>query len=1182
MRSPEHGNRNAWIEEGVRLARERREALADLARRDPSRALAHVMSLRELAALPEPVRDACEAPWSAIGSLDLQWSATEMDDGSIDCRHRHVVHAKGESWLAFSPEWLAPQAPRLNLPMLGYLLGDVLLVHPESAWPLAGDEVASAELWFPRSGGTDPLTGAVPEQPVHAVVGGRIHAFESRDSIRMMDQAIAAADREATQGKRRELNHGLAFLAGDTGGDFPSPVEPSPFMSDEINVLFIRVDFSDFPGAPIGHGDLSATLDTVASYVDRYSYGAASLVHTVTAFHYRMPSTGASYAVAGNDSGLLADARALAQADGYQLSDYQVVAVYFPSLGGVEGSQITYGGLASIGGGNHWINGSNNVNIILHEFGHNYGLYHANYWHPARQLGGQYGGPASGSLEYGDLFDNMGGSPAATGHFNPYTLHRLEWLPSSKVVTPAVSGTWRIHRFDSPGALSNGTLALRVPMGGDVFYWVGHRKLFTSGTYNLSNAAYVVAEGLYENRSNLIDMTPGSGATASLDRNDAGLPVGGEYREAGIRLETLASGGTAPNEWIDVRVTFDPKIGFATPFMGVDEQAGMAFVTLRRSFDSTDEISVDYATVDGTATAGSDYHPVSGTITWAAGDMADKTISVAIVPDAIDEGAESFTVELSNLSAGMFESGIGSAEISILDPGRRFIQFTPGFFDTPVEDLIALPDGGAIIGGTIGSGIGSHSRIRHIARLNSDGSVDTGFLTGSGFNGPVRALARQSGGKILVGGDNFTEYDGALCNRLVRLNADGKLDTAFQAALGTGPNGAVLSIAVEADGSILVGGAFTGFSGHTVKRMIRLAPGGTPQPLNLDDSLSATRIEAILPQSDGKIMIAGLFFYNISGSLRYGVARLNADGSRDGSFDPTDGAHFDTFGLVATVGDIVRDSQGRYVIGGNFNRYNNQPAPRIARVLADGAFDPSFVPPAYGAATINSLLIQASGKIVVGAGSTMAGVEAMYLTRLNPDGSLDATFDPEGPPSRPGVRVVREDAEGALWVGGHFLNYGGAASRPVVRVAGGVGVYERWATGWFSHEQFVAGGAGAGADPDGDGFDNLTEMAMGGHPLVFTAGQGLQANAGPGEVVERQGGRFLQLSLEKSDSGGQLWYGAQFSDDLQSWLPLHPVPGGNVIYEVIEDAAGRIVVRDRTPVGDAPRRFGRIVVRRPE
>jgi uncharacterized delta-60 repeat protein len=112
----------------------------------------------------------------------------------------------------------------------------------------------------------------------------------------------------------------------------------------------------------------------------------------------------------------------------------------------------------------------------------------------------------------------------------------------------------------------------------------------------------------------------------------------------------------------------------------------------------------------------------------------------------------------------------------------------------------------------------------NVVRLNSDGSYDSSFVIGTGFNGIVNAISLQNDGKILLGG-NFTNYNNTNINRLIRLNYDGTIDPSF--TIGTGFNGRVYSIATQADGKILVGGSFTTHNGYQAMRLFRLNNNGT-------------------------------------------------------------------------------------------------------------------------------------------------------------------------------------------------------------------------------------------------------------------------------------------------------------------------------------------------------------------
>ena len=82
---------------------------------------------------------------------------------------------------------------------------------------------------------------------------------------------------------------------------------------------------------------------------------------------------------------------------------------------------------------------------------------------------------------------------------------------------------------------------------------------------------------------------------------------------------------------------------------------------------STLTVTVDYATSDGTATAGHDYTATSGTLTFHPGDAA-KSINVALLDDAIDDGGETMTVTLSNASNARIADGTATGTIENSDP----------------------------------------------------------------------------------------------------------------------------------------------------------------------------------------------------------------------------------------------------------------------------------------------------------------------------------------------------------------------------------------------------------------------------------------------------------------------------------------------------------------------------------
>ncbi|HRZ77244.1 MAG TPA: T9SS type A sorting domain-containing protein, partial [Bacteroidales bacterium] len=145
-------------------------------------------------------------------------------------------------------------------------------------------------------------------------------------------------------------------------------------------------------------------------------------------------------------------------------------------------------------------------------------------------------------------------------------------------------------------------------------------------------------------------------------------------------------------------------------------------------------------------------------------------------------------------------------------------DFQPGQgLNSLVYTLAVQSDGRILVGGAFSLAAGQ-PRTR-IARLMPDGSLDTSFNPGSGANGGVRSISLQADGKILIGGD-FSSYNGVSVNRIARLLPDGSLDPSFLNQGGT--NGTVKSIAIQTDGRIILGGTFTNLMGSVAGRVGRL------------------------------------------------------------------------------------------------------------------------------------------------------------------------------------------------------------------------------------------------------------------------------------------------------------------------------------------------------------------------
>jgi uncharacterized delta-60 repeat protein len=302
------------------------------------------------------------------------------------------------------------------------------------------------------------------------------------------------------------------------------------------------------------------------------------------------------------------------------------------------------------------------------------------------------------------------------------------------------------------------------------------------------------------------------------------------------------------------------------------------------------------------------------------------------------------------------------------------------------EMMIEQPDGKIVYVGYFTS-YGATAANR-IIRLNADFSVDDTFVYGTGFNGDATALAIQSDGKLIVGG-NFTQYNGTARNRMVRLNTDGSLDTSF--GIGTGFNATVWSVLVQSDGKIVAAGDFATYSGSSRPGVIRLLSTG-----NIDTSFAAasavdSTVYQVAQQSDGKILAGGLFT-SYSGVSVGGLVRLTTAGIIDAAF-PTSGVTAGGFNGIYSL-DVLSD--GKIMLGGNFTTYSGVSSRDIARINSDGTYDATFnVGSGFtGSDRFVLDITETNGKyFVTGVFDNYNGTAVGGLVRLNSDGSVDTTFN---------------------------------------------------------------------------------------------------------------------------------------------------------------------------------------------
>jgi len=237
-----------------------------------------------------------------------------------------------------------------------------------------------------------------------------------------------------------------------------------------------------------------------------------------------------------------------------------------------------------------------------------------------------------------------------------------------------------------------------------------------------------------------------------------------------------------------------------------------------------------------------------------------------------------------------------------------------------VRVLAKAVNGDLLVGGVF-TQVGGVPRNR-IARIASSGIIDSSFNPDA--DGEVSAILPLPDGKILIGG-GFTSIGGVTRPSLARLDANGKLDTSFTPGTFSGAfytTGPVRAIATDSAGRILIGGGFTTIQGHTRHHLARLAPDGALDP-SFDALLDTGRkqIFAICVQADGKIIFCG-DTTTVGGVPRSRIARLDSSGGIDGSFAPN---------ADRRVSALALQSDGRLLMGGSFTKVEGVNRNQIAR-----------------------------------------------------------------------------------------------------------------------------------------------------------------------------------------------------------------------------------------------------------
>jgi uncharacterized delta-60 repeat protein len=346
----------------------------------------------------------------------------------------------------------------------------------------------------------------------------------------------------------------------------------------------------------------------------------------------------------------------------------------------------------------------------------------------------------------------------------------------------------------------------------------------------------------------------------------------------------------------------------------------------------------------------------------------------------------------------------------VVAQGSLDASFNTGSGAEDDVQTLAVQSDGKIIAAGLFYDINGTTNSLGVARLNTNGIVDATFNPGTSVDFGINSVAIQSDGKIiLVGG--FTQYQGTSRNGITRINADGSLDTTFDP--GTGVNDQISSIAIQSDGKAVIAGYFTTYNGTARSGIARLNADGTLDTTFNPGAGVNFAVDSVNVLINGQVLIGG-GFTTYNGTTRRGVARINSNGSVDTGFNP---------GTIS-ANDLVRiaiaQPDGKVVVGGDFTKFDNVSRNSITRLNADGTLDTTFNPGTGANGSVMALAVQPNGKLLMGGNfTTVNTISLPGIARLLSNGAVDTNFNP-GTGANGNVEALALQNDGKVVLGGSF------------------------------------------------------------------------------------------------------------------------------------------------------------------
>ena len=289
-----------------------------------------------------------------------------------------------------------------------------------------------------------------------------------------------------------------------------------------------------------------------------------------------------------------------------------------------------------------------------------------------------------------------------------------------------------------PGTLGLTAATASVPeAGGSVTLSVA-RSGGSTGAASVQYATFnssAVAGSDYAATSGSLTWANGDAATKTIRITVYNDTIADANESFQVRLSNAAGASMGATTQAVVSIADDDTASVNGSFVfnvgsqSVAENGGTAVVTVRRTQSYVGAVTVDYASANGTATAGSDYTAASGSLSWADGETASKTFTVAIADDATAEASETINLSLTNPTGGAALGSAKTMSLSITDNDGL-----PGTISLSAASYTVSEAGGAIdvsvsrTGGTVGSVAISYSTGNGSAAAGSDYGAVGGTL----------------------------------------------------------------------------------------------------------------------------------------------------------------------------------------------------------------------------------------------------------------------------------------------------------------------------------------------------------------------------------------------------------------------------------------------------------------------